>query len=250
MEIVGFINLVFKKMLLGNNMKISTFNINKFQGAYSNPNTKGGYYNPRNIDFITPIEKIIRTHLEKENDIVFLQEFYDAKYNDKIGAKEYFENNGYRVFHNMKEIAKSHVVAITLEESKWKIIEIVEEIKFRNKFIEMKLEKKSLKIISFHNTDNYIKDRINSEFKKEAKDIKDIFLGDFNDTEWVDDLHNSCSGKYCDLVTNDMITFKPAQTTIDRIFINKDKYENKITFNGPIETYTSDHNLLTFILNI
>ena len=47
-----------------------------------------------------------------------------------------------------------------------------------------------------------------------------------------------------------MITFKPAQTTIDRIFINKDKYENKITFNRPIKTYTSDHNLLTFILNI
>ena len=47
-----------------------------------------------------------------------------------------------------------------------------------------------------------------------------------------------------------MITYKPAQTSIDRIFINKNKYENKIIFNGVIDTYVSDHNFLTFSLNI
>lgn len=50
---------------------------------------------------------------------------------------------------------------------------------------------------------------------------KDIILGDFNNTKWIDNLHKSPNNKYRDLVTNDMITYKPAQTSIDRIFINK-----------------------------
>lgn len=87
---------------------------------------------------------------------------------------------------------------------------------------------------------------MNDEFDRGDKDI---ILGDFNNTDWINTLHDSLSG-YRDLVTNDMITYKPAQTSIDRIFINENKYENKIIFNGIIETYMSDHNFLTFSLNI
>ena len=49
-------------------MNISTFNINKFQGPYSNPCAKGGYYNPRNIDFKTPIKNLCSRYLENEDD--------------------------------------------------------------------------------------------------------------------------------------------------------------------------------------
>lgn len=56
-------------------MNISTFNINKFQGPYSNPCAKGGYYNPRNIDFKTPIKNLCSRYLENEDDIIFVQEF-------------------------------------------------------------------------------------------------------------------------------------------------------------------------------
>ncbi len=224
-------------------MKISTFNINKFQGPYSNPYAKGGYYNPRNIDFKTPIKNSCSRYLENEDDIIFVQEFYD---DDKVRTKEYFEKNGYKVFHNLGNILKSHVVAITLEKSLWKVTNPEGETEFQNKYIEMELEGKSLKIISFHNTDEKIKDKINNEF---VRGDKDIILGDFNNTDWINTLHDLSLG-YRDLVTNDMITYKPAQTSIDRIFINENKYENKIIFNGIIETYMSDHNFLTFSLNI
>ena len=223
-------------------MNISTFNINKFQGPYSNPCAKGGYYNPRNIDFKTPIKNLCSRYLENEDDIIFVQEFYD---DNKVRTKEYFEKNGYKVFHNLDKILKSHVVAITLEKSLWKVIN-PKETEFQNKFIEMELKEKSLKIVSFHKTDEKIEDIMNKEFDKGDKDI---ILGDFNNTEWINTLHNRSSG-YKDLVTNDMITYKPAQTSIDRIFINKNKYENKIIFNGVIDTYVSDHNFLTFSLNI
>ena len=145
----------------------------------------------------------------------------------------------------MDKILKSNVVAITLKKSLWKVIN-PKETEFQNKFIEMELEEKSLKIVSFHKTDKKIEDRMNKEFDNGDKDI---ILGDFNNTEWINTLHNRSSG-YKDLVTNDMITYKPAQTSIDRIFINKNKYENKIIFNGVIDTYVSDHNFLTFSLNI
>ena len=71
-------------------MNISTFNINKFQGPYSNPCAKGGYYNPRNIDFKTPIKNLCSRYLENEDDIIFVQEFYD---DNKVRTKEYFEKN-------------------------------------------------------------------------------------------------------------------------------------------------------------
>lgn len=223
-------------------MKISTFNINKFQGPYSNPYTKGGYYNPRNIDFKTPIKHLCSRYLENEDDIIFVQEFYD---DNKVSAKEYFEKNGYKVFHNLDKISKSHVVAITLKRTLWKFIN-PEETEFQNKFIEMEF-KKSLKIISFHNTDEKIEDRMNNEFDRGNKDI---ILGDFNNTKWIDKLRNSPSNKYRDLVTNDMITYKPAQTSIDCIFLSKYNFKYKVIFNGVIETYISDHNFLTFTLNI
>lgn len=224
-------------------MKISTFNVNKFQGPYSNPNTKGGYYNPRNIDFKTPIKNLCSRYLKNEDDIIFVQEFYD---DNKVRTKEYFEKNGYKVFHNSDKIFKSHVVAITLKKSLWEIINS-EEREFQNKFIEMGLKEKSLKIISFHNTDEKIVDRMENEFDRGDRDI---ILGDFNNTKWIDNLHKSPNNKYRDLVTNDMITYKPAQTSIDRIFINKYNNKYKIIFNGVIETYISDHNFLTFTLNI
>lgn len=224
-------------------MRISSFNINKFCGLYSG--TKGAYYNPRNIDFITPIKDIISKVLKTKDDIIFLQEFYDNK---NIKAEEFFENNGYVVFHNskLKSNIKSHVVAITLKDSIWELINPDSDDKLKNKFVAMKYNE-SLKIISIHNTGDTIKQMVNKEFKQHKKQV---ILGDFNDSSWIEELHNNKKLEYRDLVTDDMITFKPAQSTIDRIFVAKEYDSRKIVFNGILETFTSDHNILTFTLNI
>ncbi len=98
--------------MMGSKMRITSFNINKFCGAYSNPNSRGGYYNPKKLDFITPILKIVDSYLNSIDDIIFLQEFYD---NEDIKTEKYFENEGYKVFYNKTLIRKSHVVAITFK---------------------------------------------------------------------------------------------------------------------------------------
>ena len=154
-------------------MNISTFNINKFQGPYSNPCAKGGYYNPRNIDFKTPIKNLCSRYLENEDDIIFVQEFYD---DNKVRTKEYFEKNGYKVFHNLDKILKSHVVAITLKKSLWEVIN-PKETEFQNKFIEMELKEKSLKI---YNNVREIKNQINKIVDKikpiDAEKLHDLII--------------------------------------------------------------------------
>lgn len=226
-------------------MRISSFNINKFCGPYSN---KGQYYNPRNIDFKTSIKKIVDSLLENEDDIFFLQEFTDNKY---INVEKLFPKDKYIVNSNVELKLKSIVVAITLKDSLWKRIAPRSEDDYVNKFIEMNFEdnsrKEKLCIISFQNTNDYCKEKINDHFK--AKE-KDIILGDFNNIKWVTELYKNKGLEYRDLVTNDMITYKPGQTAIDHIFIKKKISNNKIVFNGIIETFLSDHNLLTFSLNI
>ncbi len=223
-------------------MRISSFNINKFCGAYSNPKSNGGYFNPKRLDFVTPIKKIVDSCLNSIYDIIFLQEFYDDNY---IKTEEYFKSEGYIVFHNTILIGtiKSHVVGITLKGTSWELVEQKNKIPYQNKFIEMKLEEKSLSIISFHNTDENVKKMINKHFENGEKQI---ILGDFNDISWIE---NCSKMKYRDLVTNDMVTFKPAQTAVDRIFV-KESCDFSVSFNGVIETYASDHNILTFLIDI
>lgn len=77
-------------------MKISSFNINKFCGPYSN---RGQYYNPRNIDFKTPIKKIVESALENQEDIIFLQEFINNKY---IDVSELFPDKKYKINNNCR----------------------------------------------------------------------------------------------------------------------------------------------------
>ena len=220
-------------------MRISSFNINKFCGPYSN---KGRYFNPRNIDFKTPIKKIVDSLLENEDDIIFLQEFTDNRY---INVEKLFPEDKYIVNSN-KLKSKSIVVAITLKGSSWKRIAPCSEDDYVNKFIEMNFNDK-LSILSFQNTSDACKEKINGHFKVEDKDI---ILGDFNDINWVTELNINKGLGYRDLVTNDMITYKPGQTAIDRIFIKNGISNNEIVFNGIVETFLSDHNLLTFSLNI
>lgn len=211
-------------------MRISSFNINKFCGPYSNGN---GYYNPRNIDFRTPIRDIVKENLKEKDDIFFVEEFTNNKY---INVFELFK--GYKIFYNGDKLEKSHVVAITLEDSLWERIDSKKD--YPNKYIEMKL--KGLQIICFHNTCDTISYSIKKCFNSKEHDI---ILGDFNGMKCDD------TDGYRNLVTMDMVTFKPAQTTIDHLWVrNQKKFNNKIVFNGVIETFASDHNLLTFSLNV
>lgn len=211
-------------------MRISSFNINKFCGPYSNGS---GYYNPRNIDFRTPIRDIVKENLKEKDDIFFLEEFTNNKY---INVFDLFK--GYKIFYNGSKLEKSHVVAITLEDSLWERIDSKKD--YPNKYIEMKL--KELQIICFHNTCDTISSNIKKCFDSKENDV---ILGDFNGMR-CDDTEG-----YRDLVTMDMVTFKPAQTTIDHLWVkNQERFDNKIVFNGVIETFASDHNLLTFSLNV
>ena len=222
-------------------MRISSFNINKFCGPYS---LNGWYYNPKNVDFITPIKEIVGALLKNKDDIFFLQEYFD---DSNMGVKELFSEEKFKIF-NDDSLTKSNVVAITLENSAWVKKEQAEGTEFTNKFLEMELNKHELSIVSFHNTDKKIKDKVQEIFEDTNNNI-DVIIGDFNDIEWIRCLEES--NDYIDLVTNNMITFKPAQTAIDRIFVkNKKKFIDKIVFNGIVETFLSDHNLLTFSLNI
>lgn len=45
-----------------------------------------------------------------------------------------------------------------------------------------------------------------------------------------------------------MITFKPAQNAIDAAYVKRK--HNNIVFNGVIENNLSDHNLISFQLNL
>lgn len=226
-------------------MNIASFNINKFCGAYS---YKGRYYNPRNIDFRTPIKEMITNLLKTTEDIVFLQEFTDNKF---VNVETLFSTDKYKIHRNennlkLKSKLKSIVVAITLKDTSWCVEKIV-DVDFPNKIINMCLKDKNLNVVSFHNTDKKIKDFIEERFNK--KDV-DIILGDFNDTKWIDELNNNQNICYRDLVTNDMITYKPGQTSVDRIFVKVNKYDDVIIFNDVYETFLSDHNLVSFSLNI
>lgn len=228
-------------------MIISSFNINKFCGPYS---YKGRYYNPKNLDFKSKIKEIVQSLLKNKNDIFFLQEFIDNGY---IKAEELFPAEKYKISNYPLAGEKSNVVAITLKDSEWIKKEQNGENELKNKFVEMELKKTdSVKchIFCFHNTDTTIKNKVNTFLY--SKNSPDIVLGDFNDMDWIKELQKADDKfPYRDLVTNDMITFKPAQTAIDRILIKK-KYDDncKIVFNGIYETFASDHNLLSFSIDI
>ena len=67
-------------------MRISSFNINKFCGAYGS-SLEPVYYNPRNVDFKSKIKEIVDSLLVETDDIVFLQEFIDNQYISGIIAR-------------------------------------------------------------------------------------------------------------------------------------------------------------------
>ena len=50
--------------------------------------------------------------------------------------------------------------------------------------------------------------------------------------------------------SSDILAGRTKSVQIDIAILDKNKYENKIIFNGVIDTYVSDHNFLTFLLNI
>lgn len=165
-------------------------------------------------------------------------------------TKDFFGGD-FKILHNKCEgnfnDIKSRVVAITRKDSPWKLVEqTLNKSSLGNKWIEVELSGKNFRILSIHNTDDSVKERVNREFRNKEKMI---ILGDFNDSSWINEIKHKYD--YDDMITDDDITFKPAQTAIDRIFINRKlKYEN--VDNDPIvtETYLSDHNLLSLKIKL
>ena len=165
-------------------------------------------------------------------------------------TKDFFGEN-YKVLHNECEgnfnDIKSHVVAITRKDSSWKLVEqTLNKSSLGNKWIEVELRGKNFRILSFHNTGEPVKERVNREFRNKEKMI---ILGDFNDSYWIKEIKNKY--EYDDIITDDYITFKPAQTAIDRFFINR-QFEYGEIEDSPIviETYLSDHNLLSLEIKL
>lgn len=220
-------------------MRISSFNINKFCGPYGQP--WGGYRNPKNIDFKSRIKEIVDSLLVDEDDIVFLQEFIDNRY---INVSQLFEKSKYQIFINpCNKKCQSYVVAVVLKESKWEKVDCEAGIEYPNRFVKVKHTDKDLRILGLHNTDNDIKKMINKSFElKEA----DIVLGDFNDEAWIREL--SRNSDYNGLVTDEMITYKPGQTAVDQIFVKRTIDSDLINFDSVIETFASDHNIISFEL--
>ena len=159
-------------------MMISSLNVNKFCGPYGNPKTNGGYYNPRNINFKTQIRAIVEKNLKSTEDIFFLQEVLNNKY---IELFNLFPEEDYKIHFNQVEITKSHVVAVTLKQSKWDICSIENnESELTNKMIRMK--KGDLTILGLHKTDEPIKEYVDRSFLNQDADI---IIGDFNDISWI-----------------------------------------------------------------
>lgn len=142
-------------------MRISSFNINKFCGAYGSLQ-KGGYYNPRNLDFKTKIKGIVDSLLAGMDDIVVLQEFIDNQF---INVSHLFEQSRYEIFANSdyKE-CKSNIVAITLKDSGWKKVDLQAEVKCPNKLIKMKHSDKNILLLGLHNTGVDIKNKLVRNF--------------------------------------------------------------------------------------
>jgi len=110
-----------------------------------------------------------------------------------------------------------------------------------NKWIEVGLSGENFRILSIHNTGESVKERVNREFRNKEKVI---ILGDFNDSYWIKEIKHKYD--YDDMITDDDITFKPAQTVIDRVFINRHFNYEKVDVSSIVtETYLSDHNLLS-----
>lgn len=218
-------------------MRISSFNINKICDAYGQP--LGGYRNAKNIDFKSKIKEIVEDLLNDEDDIVFLQEFIDNAF---INVLELFDPEQYTI-HTTTDYkkCKSNVVAITPKDTVWEKEYLSEDIPLSNKILKMKAKNKKIEIICFHDTDNKIKDYIDGIFRTKKADI---ILDDFNNEAWIGEL--SSNSDYNGLVTNEMITYKPGQATVDQIFIKKTIDSELIIFDSVIETYSSDHNILSF----
>lgn len=222
-------------------MRISSFNINKFCGAYGS-SLEPVYYNPRNVDFKSKIKEIVDSLLVETDDIVFLQEFIDNQY---ISVHRVFGKSKYNIFSNVDyKKCKSNVVAITLKNSRWKKSDLTFETEFPNKFIKMEQHDKNFCVLGVHNTDETIKKQINECFKtKEA----DIILGDFNDQDYLSEL--SKYDEYRGLMSYEFITYKPVQSAIDQIFVSNTIESTRIAFEEVIETFASDHNVLSFELD-
>lgn len=230
-------------------MKISSFNINKFCGAYSAP--FGGYRNPRNLDFKSKVKDLVEKQLQQSDDIIFLQEFLDNNY---IEVENLFEKEKYKILSTSADLKsyKSSVVAISKKDSNWKLMSNKQKEKincnenYPNKILEVCYSSgaNNLNVLGFHNTDNNIKKFVNDCFQNASKDI---ILGDFNDTEWLKELLEIKNFKA--IVASNEITFKPSQSMIDQIFI-KSSLEELVKNYEVIETYSSDHNIISVELKL
>lgn len=211
--------------------KFLSLNVNNFCGTemykdYKNKieNVSEKYF-PYVIEFL---KKFLKTNM---NGVVFLQEVPKVIYKDFLNAF-----SRYSVIEpvHMREMAFIRTIAITNRESGWENIEEAESIfvndrDYANRIVEIQNGK--VKVMGVHIPSKY-KDKRDGEvfWEKVLQHIEKyaVAIGDFNahynihkDSKFRDMLNRIENKGYTDLINNDIVTFYPAMTTIDHVFVSE-----------------------------
>ena len=243
-------------------MSIVSINVNGFCGGCNkcNPNSKVGKCFEIRKSYIKKIKTFI--NLNNENDLAIIQEipceykiynFLEKEFNDFIILKP----------NHLQSYAKQCTIAIFSERSNWKRAE--ERLKysknekgifdFGNKFVELQLGEITLLGVHMPNDKNMWKNLIDTI---KDKNKFSIIIGDFNAHENIhrgmdkisDNLKKIRECGYKDLVSNDLVTYYPAMTTIDHLFYQTDRKKLESTSLNVIPTNLSDHVCLWFEFTI
>lgn len=240
---------------------IISINVNGFCGCCNKckPNNKGSKCFEIRRSYIKKIKTFI--NINNENDLAILQEipYEDKMYNF---LEEEFADFEILKPNHLQSYAKQCTIAIFSPKSNWERAEEglkyskdeKGEFDFGNKFVELQLGE--INLLGVHMPDD------KNMWENLISTIKDknkfsIIVGDFNAHENIhrgmdkisDDLKKIRECGYKDLVSNDLVTYYHAMTTIDHLFYQTNRKELENTSLNVIPTNLSDHACLWFEFN-
>lgn len=232
-----------------------TLNVNGFRGHQNYPYIENIYLNN-----MVNIKKIIDNLLINDNDIIILQEVpHKIKQKDRwVWYENPLYNKFIEVFKEYKILKPKHLinswqctVAICRESSSWEQIskdtlKYDSKFSYGNKIVELQCE--DISLIGVHmNPSNEMWSLLISalEFSEYT-----FIVGDFNANEKNGEMSDKPnilkSNGYNAFIPNNIITYYPAETSIDNIYINRDYNLNKDFSIKVKNTKLTDHALCIF----